>query len=302
MKKKFSTLASRRARAGILFVSPFLVGLFLFYGFSLIRAIFYSFNKITSSPSGDFSFSFLGWGNYFQAFFVDPKFLKILTTSLSNLVVNFFSIMIFSFFVAVVLNQQFKGRVFARIIFFLPVIIYSGVVGMFSNDMLTTIATNSLLTTADSSQQSANVVMGIVDSLPFDVTGLISIITAAVNQLNLITNNSGVQILILLAGLQTIPISLYEASSIEGATGWENFWKITFPMLSPLLIVCAVYTIIDSFNSLTNPVMYYIYNAIFATLNIGYAAAMSWIYTSIILIIVGIVFFVLNRFVYYENH
>lgn len=113
-----------------------------------------------------------------------------------------------------------------------------------------------------------------------------------------LTWKAGLQIVLFIAGLQTIPAQLYEAAQVEGATGWESFWKITFPMITPMLMVNLIYTIIDNFTDYSNVVMKYILN-FGRQLDFVYSAALSWIYFVLVFVIVGVVYAVLNRKVVY---
>ncbi len=141
----------------------------------------------------------------------------------------------------------------------------------------------------------------VLDMLPVDAVGIVPFVESMVAQIYHITISSGVQILIYLAGLQSIPPSLFEASSIEGATGWESFWKITFPMLSPLIVVNLVYTLVDQMCGLHNPVMQSVYYMTFAKIEFARAAAMSWIYLIIAMMFMAVSTGIVSRFVYYEN-
>lgn len=102
---------------------------------------------------------------------------------------------------------------------------------------------------------------------------------------------TGIQMIIFLAALQSISPALYEASSIEGASAWENFWMVTIPMITPMILVNVVYTIIDSFTDSANTVMDQI-ASVFSDQQYDRAAAMSWVYFLIIGVILGIVLFV----------
>lgn len=113
-----------------------------------------------------------------------------------------------------------------------------------------------------------------------------------------IITSSGVQILIFLAALQSVPGAMYEVAKIEGATAYESFWKITFPLVSPLILTNVIYTIIDSFSG--SSVTQMIFSTAFTTQNFGLSAAMSWIYTLIISLVLIIVGYVLSKRVHYN--
>ncbi len=195
-------------------------------------------------------------------------------------------ILIVSLFLATIINQKFVGRTFVRAIFFLPVIVASGVV-------ISLIQSDALSSTMMEGNTETTIFNSTVLEEFLQQTGLSAKITG---YFTTITNNmfdllwkTGIQTLMFLAGLQSVSPSLYEASSVEGATGWENFWLITFPMLVPIIFVNTVYTVVDSFMDLSNGVMTQILGT---TNNVEYgkAAAMGWSYTIIILFVLLLVF------------
>ena len=105
--------------------------------------------------------------------------------------------------------------------------------------------------------------------------------------------------LIFLAGLQSISPAIYEACQIEGATGWETFWKVTFPMISPMILVNAVYSIIDSFTRSQNPAMKFISNTY--VMEPERATAMSWIYFILVALVLAVVAGIASSFVFYQR-
>ena len=240
------------------------------------------------------------FGNYVKAFAGDPKFPVDLVESIGTIIPQAFVIMVFSLFIAIILNQKFRGRTLARAIFFLPVLIATGpVISVINGDMasqgISGAAQFSTLFKTDLVSELLEFV-GIYNINP-NFTNFIEDITS--NILNLVWN-SGIQILIFLSALQNIPPSAKEAANMEGATSWEFFWKITFPMISPMILANLVYTIIDAFVSTDNKVMQYV-----LTMQrygeFGFSAAMSWIYFAVIGGILGIIVVIVNRFVFYEN-
>ncbi len=109
---------------------------------------------------------------------------------------------------------------------------------------------------------------------------------------------SGIQIIIFLSGLQTISPSMFEAAQIEGCTAWESFWKITFPMVSSLILVNIVYTVIDFFSRTDNTVAAEIQKAV-GKLEYGQASAMAWIYFLIVIVFLGIISLIISKRIYY---
>ena len=241
-----------------------------------------------------------GFYNFTKAFTIDTTFLPKLGTALGEILPNTIVIMIFSLFIAVILNQKFRGRTLARAIFFLPVLIATGpVISVINGDMtsqgVSDAAQFSTLFKTDLVTELMEF-LGIYN-LNQTFTDIIKDITSGV--LNLVWN-SGIQILIFLSALQTIPPSAKEAASIEGTTAWEFFWKITFPYISPMILSNLVYTVIDAFVSTDNVVMEYVL-AQSRNWEYGYSAALAWIYFAIVGACLGIICVIINRFVYYEN-
>ena len=241
-----------------------------------------------------------GFKNFVNAFTVDAEFLPKLGSSLGEILPNTLVIMIFSLFIAVILNQKFRGRTLARAIFFLPVLIATGpVISVINGDMTSQgISDASQFSTLFKTDLVTELMEFIgIYNINQTFTDVIKNITSDV--LNLVWN-SGIQILIFLSALQTIPPSAKEAASIEGATAWEFFWKITFPYISPMILSNLVYTVIDAFVSTDNEVMKYVLKQS-GNWEYGYAAALAWIYFAIVGACLGLICVIINRFVYYEN-
>jgi len=290
LKGKFHlSLEERNGMKGYAFIMLWLIGFIFFFIMPIIESFIYSLSDVKVTTSG-MKTAFVGLKNYHEALLVDPNYFRQLVNSLVNMLYEVPIIAMFSMFIACILNQKFKGRTFARVLFFLPVIIASGVSieilkqggmstdinGMDSIYMFKATALEQILTEAGISQK------------------VVMYLTNLVNRIFDISWKSGIQILLFLAGLQTIPSSYYEVSSMEGATRWEEFWKITFPLLSPITLVCVVYTIIDSFTYYQNPVMQAIKGSTDG-LKYGYAAAQSWIFFILIFFIIIFVLRVVFR-------
>ena len=132
-------------------------------------------------------------------------------------------------------------------------------------------------------------------------TELVEYVASAVDSISNIVNRSGVQILIFLAGLQSISPAIYESCRMDGATAWETFWKITFPMISPMILVNAVYTIIDAFTSDSNAVMKLI-DSVYSQPNGNVvSSAMAWMYFLVVILILAIVAAIMSAFVFYQK-
>lgn len=301
--KRKLTLRGKEAIAGYLFVTPFLAGFFGLFVPMLWKSITFSFSNMKVEKGGYVLERAANGGleHYIRALTIDPKFNLQLLGALKDMLVNVPLILIFSFFAANLLNQKFRGRGIARSIFFLPVILTSGIVlGIESSDLLQAMLGPEGMLSSDDATTFFNVANFLLEYTNLPMV-LISYLSEAVLGIYDIVIASGVQILIFLAGLQGISPSLYEASNMEGATGWENFWKITFPMISPLILVNAIYTIIDSFTSANNELMMQIKNTIFGEVKYGYGSAMAWIYFLMIAIVIAVVGGLIARKVFYTD-
>jgi len=298
-KRRGLDLTRKRAAMGYLFVLPFIIGLITFFLVPLVQSFIFSLNKLEVAEGG-YNLIPMGFENYNRALRVHASYVRDLWESVRYMIANVPLIIIFSFFAANLLNQKFKGRSLARAIFFLPVIVTSGVMLVVdSGDLLQ----SSLgMTQTDGTEGAFRAVELARLLLQTRLSErFIDYIIGAVDAIYDIVSASGVQILVFLAGLQSISPSLFEASNIEGATGWENFWKITFPMVSPLILVNTVYTIIDLLTNSSNTVMELIRDTAFASQDYGMSSAMAWIYFAAILLIVGLVMWIVSKLVFYYD-
>jgi ABC-type sugar transport system permease subunit len=210
--------------------------------------------------------------------------------------------LIISFVFAIMLNQKFKGRAFARTVFFLPVIITSGILLRFDENTMRLITKD--INPAMVEEAGFVFSARLFDYLKYDIglnPSFVSIITGAIGRIYALISRSGVQILIYLAAMQGIDPFLREASNIDGATGWEYFWKVTLPMVSPYVLVCFLYTAIDSFTDPTNVLMVYLNRKMFMEADFSNSSAMAWIYFVIIISFIAMVSFIASKVVYYED-
>ena len=298
-RRRKVSLDKRKARSGYLFVLPFLVGLALIYVPILIDSIWMSFCNVQPGVSEDV-YTWIGFDNYVKAF-TEKTFVSALVSGIQQLIFEVPAIIVFSLFVAVVLNQKMLGRAAFRAIFFVPVILSAGLMETINaNDIVSDAAQGGL---DDGSGQAAGT--GIISAMDFQALfsnmkvgkELVTYVVDLVNSIYDIINDSGVQMLIFLAGLQSISPSIYEACQIEGATGWETFWKITFPMISPMILVNSVYTLIDAFTKSGNPIMSHI-SSVFVPAE---RTAMYWIYFVIVMLMVALVAAVASSFIFYQR-
>ncbi len=296
------SLTGKEAMAGILFIMPFLIGFFGIFLPMIVESIHFSFSNMEVSSTGYTLTKAAdnGLEHYLRALTIDPDFNLDLLKGIGQMVVQVPLVIIFSFFAATLINQKFHGSAIARSIFFFPVILTSGVIlGLENSDLLVQTLSNTGVS-ADEAQSMFNIAIFL--SKYTNLPGLVvDFLAGAVNGIYGIVTASGVQILIFLAGLQSISPSLYEASSMEGATAWENFWKITFPMISPIILVNSVYTIIDLFTNETNEMMKTIKTTIFNDVKYGLGSAMAWIYFICIAVILVIAGGLISRKVFYYD-
>ncbi|MFA6936714.1 MAG: sugar ABC transporter permease [Treponema sp.] len=281
------TLEKRKGRWGYVFIAPWIVGFICFFAIPLVNAIYYTFTKITITQSG-LNFSWVGFENYLQAFTVDPDFSRNIVESILNIVYQVPIIVFFSLFIALILHGDFKGRTLMRSIFFLPVIISSGVVITILQENVMTSGTGQASTLFQTGVLSQMLVRS---GFPSQI---VKVLTDTVGAIFDLTWRSGVQILLLLSALHSIPDSMYEAAKIEGATGWEIFWKITFVMISPTLIMTILYSIIDYFTDYSNKIMRMIVDYV-SQGRYEYSTTISIIYFAIVMVIIMLINVFLTR-------
>lgn len=301
VKTKGHKMSYERAKSlyGYGFIAIWILGTLYFFIAPLIESLIYSFNKTTVAPGG-MQMKFIGMENYVNAFRKDQDYSLALVAMLKNTALRTPLILIFSIFIAIILNQKFKGRTFARAVFFLPVIIATGpVIDIINGNMDTGGYAGG------SEQFSSMFEADLVDQL-LNFLGVYNISDTLTNTINTLTTdifnlvwNSGIQILLILTALQGIPVSSKEAAQIEGATSWEYFWKITIPYISPMVLASVVYTVVDSFVDPQNEVMTIVLNKA-TNWEHGYSAAMAWAYFAIIAVCLAIIVAIINKFVYYE--
>ena len=288
----------RKALYGYGFIGLWLLGTMFYFLIPLVKSFWYSFNEV-SIGEGKMITTFVGLDKYAFVLNADPNYTTYLKNMLLETLWKTPLVLIFSLFIAVILNQKFRGRTLARAIFFLPVIIATGpVYKIINGDMSSTGNTGaSQFSTMFSTDLVGELLQFLgIYGLSDNMSTMIS--TVADNIFGIVWA-SGIQILIFLAALQNIPPSAREAAQVEGATAWEYFWKITFPYVSPFILANLIFTVIDSFTSPTNTVMGRIL-AMKEDWKFGEASAMAWIYFAIVLAAIGLVTFIVNKFIYYE--
>lgn len=297
LKNKYTSMQLREMKTGYVFVLPFIIGIVFFLALPIIDSLRISFGDINTYNGYDIVFK--GFQHYLAAF-EDVDYIKNFSEAFTGTAINTPLIVVVSFVIAMLLKKEFIGRTVYRIIFFLPVILSSGVMAEIMVDTLI----QSIIDPTTASDMSAGVLSGGQEFvtnllLSADIPAEISkFILYAQENISVVLSHSGIQILIFLAALQSISPSLYEASAIEGATAWENFWKITLPMVSPQLLVVVLFTVIDRFTDMSTKIMTSIYEIGFVDLQFGRSSAQAWLYCAFVGIVVAILYAILKRTVF----
>ena len=289
-------LETKKAWQGFFFILPWLIGFVHFFLRQFIGAVIYSFNNI-SIETGELLMDPAGFENYIYAFTGDERFTGFLIAALSELLYQVPLVLFFSLFIAVVLNKKFASRSFYRVVFFLPTIISCGVV----LEIIQGDSTYAAMQGGD--MQTYAFQTSSVQELLLEMnvnSTLVSYIGTVIDSLLELFWYSGVQIIIFLSGLQSVSPTLREAAQIDGASSWDFFWLVTFPMISPLMLTNLVYTIIATFTDYANPVISYT-SGLASKMDISYASALAMIYFLISFVIIIVIYFIFNRKVYYRN-
>lgn len=298
-KKHRLSYEKRKGLYGYGFIGIWILGTIYFFILPLVESLIYSFNETKVQPGG-MEMKWVGTKNYVNAFRKDQDYSLALVNMLKNTALRTPLILIFAIFIAIILNQKFHGRTFARAVFFLPVIIATGPVMDIINGNM-----NTGGYAAGSEQFSTLFEADLVDQLLnflgiYNISDkLTEVITDLTTDIFNLVWNSGIQILLILGALQGISPSSKEAAQIEGATSWEFFWKITLPTISPMVLASVVYTVVDSFVDPQNQVMTIVLNKS-TNWEHGYSAAMAWAYFAIVAVFLAIVVGIINKVVYYE--
>lgn len=300
LKKKKIGLMGHRALIGYAFISPFIIGFLVFMIVPLGKSLKMSLSEVVLTPQG-FTQTWNNFGHYVRALTIDPEFNRMLVETIGTMFFQSLATIVFSFFVALLLNQKFKGRALVRSIFFLCVILSSGVlVGLEYNNTLMA-ALKATIQDAGNSNSITDVLEKILVSNTGGVNGVsgrvFKKVFEIIDGIYDVAMASGIQIIIFLSGLQNISPSMYEAASMEGCTAWESLWKVTVPMVSPLMLVCWIYTIVDFFMKTDNQIMEKINEQMIVLLNYGYSSALAWIYFLVVMIFIGISSLIISKVV-----
>ena len=290
-KKKYRGIEQLKARYGWYFILSWVIGVVLFFAVPVIQSIIYSFSDMAITENGTLT-EWVGLGNYRYIINEHTDYLKWLSSSITSFLYSLPIIVLLSMVLALLLNQKFRGRLFFRALYFMPVIIASGVViklisTMSGDDMTSSSVSDSVSGAMFSVQDIINVL-----DLPSEVAEYVQKIIS--NIFDLIWN-SGIQTVLFLAGLQSIPSYLYEASKVEGATKWEEFWFITFPMLSNVTLLVIIYTMVELFINSNNTLVSQVYSLMRAAVY-DETSAMMWFYFLIIGAVMGLLVLAYRKF------
>ena len=308
-KKRFKlSLTGKKALSGWLFCLPFVIGILGIYLPIVLKSIEVGFHgSMGNNPAFTLD-------AYKFVFIEDGQFTTTVVDAIKDLIIQIPAIVIFSLFMAIILNQKMTGRTFFRAVFFLPVILSTGIIDAID----TRISAGAIVEGGAMDDNTGSEASGLVSSLDMEMLlssvnlrltlgkttiDLVEIVTTLVNNIFEIVSRSGVQMLIFLSGLQSISPSIYESCQMEGATAWETFWKITLPMISPMILVNAIYTVVDLFTAADNRVMQGLagYGGMFGDKNPGNFSAGIWVYTALVLVVIVVVALLLRTVVFYQR-
>ena len=288
--KKSRGIEELKSRWGLMFILPWIIGLIVFFFIPIVQSVIYSFSSINSIGE---NLGWVGFKHYDELLKTDPNYTTWLTDSLSELAYSMPIILVLSLILAMMLNQKFRGRLFFRALYFLPVIIASGYV----MKMIFTTTDESITDMGTSAGMSSGLITVEDLTTSFNFSKEIAeFISTAINDIFNLIWSCGIQIVLFLSGLQSIPASLYEASRVEGATKWEEFWFITFPMLSRITLLVGVFTMVELFINERNPLIEQVYSKVKGT-QYDISSAMIWFYFIIVAAIMGLVMFLFSKFI-----
>lgn len=292
MKKKYRSIENIKSSYGRRFVLLWEIGLVLFIIVPMITTIIYSLSDVTAGQTG-LEYKFVGLSNFNYVINVDKDFLNYMGASFVTMLYSVPAILVISLVIAIILSKEFKGRIIFRTLYFLPVIIATGVV----IQLILRCTSASLTSSAGVAQTEKNDMINVAEVLSWlNLKGkFVTYFQAAISGIFTLVWASGVQIVLFIAGMQSIPDTLYEVSKVEGATKWEEFWFITLPMLSRVIILVTIFTIVELINDKTNKIISYIYT-LMSSLQYAETSAMLWIYFAVTGAFIALVMFAFTHF------
>lgn len=295
-KRKHGGLLRRQQRNGWLFVLPWIVGFVIFFLKPLVQSLWFPFNDVTMGNSG-METAFVGLGNYKYLLIQDSSFLTNLWTVTLSMLQQVAICTVLSLFIAVVLVQKFRGRTLYRAIFFLPIIMTSGVV----YSMVGSVVGSAGLSGSGNAYMYSSVSLTTLMLQGGIGKSVVDFLTRAIDSIFAMTTNCGVPILLYISGLQKIPESAYEAARIEGAGSWDIFWKITIPKIMPIIFLNIVYIIVDAStaygsSSGGNVMMAAIQTMGFGkTMKFGMSSAMAWMYFLVVALFLALAYLLIGK-------
>lgn len=297
-KKYKLSLIQREGFSGALFLIPWAVGFIYFFAVPMISSLIYSFNIISFGNDG-LIYEYAGMENYIEILTKSKLFWQSFTKVFNTLLYKVPIIVLFSLFLSLLLNRNFKGRLFFRTVFFIPLVIVSGTIAtvISSSGMGPNMANSgNAVTTFNFSADGIFTEMLSALGLSSDMLAKFS---SLINNIFEICWKSSIQIMLYLIGLQSIPSSYYEVCKIEGATSWECFWKITFPMISPITLLCLVFTVVATFTDSNSPMIININNQMQTAMHIS--SAMSWCYFLFVFVYTMLIIGIVSKYVKYMD-
>lgn len=286
MKKAKLNMQQRHVLEAYIFLSPWILGVLLFFLNPFLQSIRLSFSKITKLSG--FEMKWIGTANYMKVFVWDVNFMPMFIKTIQTTLINLPIILVFSLFIAMLVNKPIRCKGLFRSVFFLPVLLGTGFV------MKQLLGVN----VDEGAMNMAKEIITPEGMLVYLGPRVIGTLNMFLNSITLILWKSGVQIILFLAGLQGISPSLYESARCDSATEWEMFWKITLPMISPVILLNFIYTLIDSFTDVSNPIVDYIINTGFKKQQYEYSAAIGWVYFIFVFALAALVFLVMRKRTY----
>lgn len=270
--------ATKRRLNGVVFILPWLIGFIIFFAIPLYNTFLYSFNEVSVKDTGGMNLVANGVKNYVDLFKTEvttnnQQILRLFVEENQKMLFNVPLTVIFSLFLALIINAKFPGRAIVRVIFFLPIILGLDVVSSMIFVTPESTSTAELAISSPFAQTAFSDTLLANAGLPIEVT---TFIQNAITNIFMLISRSGIQVLIFLAGLQSISPSLYEVAKIEGATEYETFWKVTVPSTANITFFVSVYTLIDAF--LSSPITKEIHNFAFLKSKIGVGSALSVVF------------------------
>ncbi|MCL2404495.1 MAG: sugar ABC transporter permease [Defluviitaleaceae bacterium] len=290
------TIEQRKKLIGSAFVAPWVIGLLLFWVYPMIASSVMSLFQITPYYAG-FRWEFIGLANFNRILRIEARFLDQLVPFMFRTIVMAPVIVLFAVVVALLLNQKFPGRGMFRAVFFLPVLFTTGgvIITLMTDGGMDTAETAGAAATTSVSFLNSEALMDLVHRFmpPRIAVALSDVLDSFV----LVLWYAGIQITLLIAGCQSIPGTIYEAASIDGANAWETMWKITLPGILPFILISLIYTIVDLSSLIDNPILELINDAMAnpLTQGMGLASAIGWVYQVVIMLLIGFVFFMFRK-------